>query len=162
MISFLHLIGAAIWIGSMIFFVTILVPYSKKKYSREEYLIFLNDVGLRFRWLGWACLLTVSITGIFLSDIIVGWDSFTNAGGHSNPPASTIAWKMIGGALLFISAALHDFYFGPRAIKCLTEKGDCDESRKLRRRASTFARVNLILSLTIFLLGVSVIRGGII
>jgi|TARA_B100000959_G_C14944651_1_gene609330 uncharacterized membrane protein len=153
--------GAATWIGSMLFFVFILVPYAKKRYDKDEYITFLNDIGMKFRWLGWICLLTVAITGVFLSDIISGWRAFTSPYGHSNPPASTIAWKMIGGAVLFSSAALHDFRYGPRAIECMIEMGDCEESRKLRRRASLFARVNLILSIIIFYLGVSVIRGSV-
>jgi len=159
--TFLHLIAAATWIGSMLFFVFILVPYSKNRYDREEYIEFLNDIGLKFRWLGWTCLFTVAITGAFLSDIISGWEAFTTPDGHSNPPASTIAWKMVGGVVLFISAALHDFRYGPRAIECMKEKGDCDESRKLRGKASNFGRLNLILSIIIFWLGVSVIRGSI-
>ncbi len=161
LITFLHLIAAATWIGSMLFFVTILVPYSKSKYDRDEYIEFLNDIGMRFRWLGWICLITVAITGILLCDIIVGWESFMVSDGHSDPPASTIIWKMVGGAVLFTSAALHDFRYGPRAIQCMIEKGDCPESRKLRGRATTFGRVNLILSIIIFSLGVSVLRGPI-
>lgn len=161
LITFLHLIAAATWIGSMLFFAIVLVPYFKNQYTRHEYIVFLNDIGAKFRWLGWICLFTVSITGILLSDKIVGLGSFIEPNGHSSPPASIIAWKMIGGVVLFSSAALHDFHFGPQAVECMIERGDCGMSRKLRRRASVFARANLILSIIIFYLGVTVIRGPI-
>lgn len=157
---FFHLIAAATWLGSMLFFVFILVPYGKKHMEREEYVTFLNDIGMKYRKLGWVCLITIAITGIILSDIISGWGAFMVRDGHSNPPASTIAWKMVGGAVLFLLAALHDFKYGPRAIALWNEVGDTEDSRKARRKATNFGRINLILSIIIFWLGITVVRGS--
>lgn len=130
----------------------------KKTRSRDEYVIILNDVGKQFRVLGWVCLVTIAITGVILSDIISGWEAFTSGSRHSQKPASTIAWKMIGGALIFIIAAIHDFKLGPKAIATWVEKPDSNEAIALRRRMTLFGRINLILSLTVFWLGVTIIR----
>ncbi|MDP6334152.1 MAG: DUF4149 domain-containing protein [Candidatus Poseidoniaceae archaeon] len=159
LLTLIHLFAAAIWVGSMIFFVAILVPYAKSNLKRQEYVEFLNHIGTRFRWLEWICFITIAITGIYLSDILAGWDAFVSHDGHSQPPASTIAWKMIGGFVLFLSAAIHDFYYGPKAIKTWNDKGDCNESRRLRRKATMFGRFNLVISIIIFGLGVTILRG---
>ncbi len=142
----------------MIFYAFVLVPFMKKTRSRDEYVIILNDVGKQFRVLGWVCLVTIAITGVILSDIISGWEAFTSGSRHSQKPASTIAWKMIGGALIFIIAAIHDFKLGPKAIATWVEKPDSNEAIALRRRMTLFGRINLILSLTVFWLGVTIIR----
>lgn len=157
---FFHLIAAATWLGSMLFFVFVLVPYAKRNMERNEYVLFLNDIGIKFRKLGWICLITIAITGILLSDIISGWDAFMVRDGHSEAPASTIAWKMVGGAILFLLAALHDFKYGPRAVALWIEEGDSEKSRKARKKATNFGRINLILSIIIFWLGITVIRGS--
>jgi len=158
--TYIHLIAAATWLGSMIFFVTILVPYFKKKYSREEYVDLLNEVGKLWRVLGWICLITIAITGAILSDIISGWQAFASADGHSEKPASTIAWKMLGGAVIFIFAAIHDFKLGPKAIVAWKEDPDSNHANKLRSRLTMYGRINLILSLIIFWLGITILRGS--
>ncbi|MBT6844888.1 MAG: DUF4149 domain-containing protein [Euryarchaeota archaeon] len=160
LLTLIHLSAAAVWVGSMIFFVLILVPYAKSNLERLEYVEFLNHIGTRFRLLEWICFITIAITGIYLSDILAGWEAFISHNGFSGPPASTIAWKMMGGFVLFVSAAIHDFYYGPKAINSWKEKGDCEESRKLRRKATMFGRFNLILSIFVFSLGVTILRGN--
>ena len=159
LLTLIHLLAAAVWVGSMIFFVAILVPYANANLKRQEYVEFLNVIGSRLRWLEWVCFFIIAITGIYLSDILAGWESFTSHDGNSEPPVSTIRWKMVGGVVLFVSAAIHDFYYGPKAIETWKEKGDCDESRKLRRKATMFGRFNMFISIIIFALGVTILRG---
>jgi len=33
----------------------LITPYAKKKFDEAEYIEFLNEIGLRFRKLGWIC-----------------------------------------------------------------------------------------------------------
>ena len=103
--------------------------------------------------------MTVGVTGAILSDIISGWEAFASADGHSDKPASTIAWKMVGGVFIFILAALHDFKWGPRAISAWSEQPDSEKANKFRGRMTLYGRINLIISLIIFWLGVSILRG---
>lgn len=158
-VTYIHLIAAATWLGSMMFFAFILAPYFKKRQTREEYVRSLNEIGKQFRLLGWICLVTIGITGAILSDIISGWEAFATADGHSDKPASTIAWKMVGGVVIFIIAALHDFKLGPKAIAAWDEEPDSDKSNKLRGRMTLYGRINLVISFIIFWLGVSILRG---
>ena len=159
LVTYIHLIAAATWLGSMVFYALVLVPYMKKKHSRDGYVVILNEMGRQFRWLQWTCLVTVGVTGAILSDIISGWEAFASADGHSDKPASTIAWKMVGGVFIFILAALHDFKWGPRAISAWSEQPDSEKANKFRGRMTLYGRINLIISLIIFWLGVSILRG---
>ena len=143
----------------MMFYAIVLVPYMRKNHSREEYVVILNKIGQQFRLLGWICLVTIAITGAILSDIISGWELFATANGHSQKPASTIAWKMVGGFVIFIIAALHDFKLGPKAINAWNEEPNSDSANKLRGKMTLYGRINLILSMIVFWLGVTVLRG---
>ncbi len=157
--TFLHMGAAALWVGSMGVYAFLITPYAKIRFDEEEYIEFLNEIGLRFRRLGWISLTIITITGIKLADIISGWEAFTSAYGHSVPPASTIAWKMVLGFILLLLVAYHDFRVGPKAIVAYRLDPQSEETLRLRRRAVGFARKMMIISIIIFYLGVSVLRG---
>jgi uncharacterized membrane protein len=131
----------------------------KKNHPREEYVVILNEIGKKFRILGWLCLSTIAVTGVILSDIFVGYKAFTYAEGHTEKPASTIAWKMVGGLVIFILAAIHDFKLGPKAIAAWVDEPDSPIANKLRGRMTLYGRINMIISVLIFWLGVTVLRG---
>ncbi len=137
----------------------LIAPYAKKRFDEAEYIHFLNDIGLRFRRLSWFCLAVIAVTGARLADLISGWEAFTTAYGHTMPPASTIAWKMLLGVTLVIVVAYHDFRAGPKAIASFLEQPDSPETRRLRKIATNHARMMMLLSIIIFYLGVSVLRG---
>lgn len=158
LVTYIHLAAAATWLGSMVFYALVVVPFVKKRHAREEYVVVLNDLGKQFRLLAWVCLSTIAITGAILSDIISGWEAFATADGHSDKPASTIAWKMVGGVVIFILAALHDFRLGPKAIAAWGEEPDSEKANKLRSRMTLYGRINLILAFIVFWLGVSILR----
>ncbi len=157
-VTFIHLTAAATWLGSMVFYAAIVVPFVRHRHPRSEYVVILNDLGMRFRLLAWVCLCSVAVTGVILSDIISGWQAFTTADGHSEKPSSTIAWKMVGGLVIFITAALHDFKLGPKAIAAWSEEPDSEGANKLRRRMTLYGRINLVLAIIVFWLGVSILR----
>ena len=157
--TFLHLGAAALWVGSMGVYAFLITPYAKKKFDEAEYIEFLNEIGLRFRKLGWICLTIIAITGLKLADIISGWEAFTSVYGHTMHPASTIVWKMLLGLLLIGIVAYHDLRAGPRAIAAFREEPGSEITRKLRKNATNYARLMMIISIIIFYLGVSVLRG---
>lgn len=157
--SFLHMGAAALWLGSMAVYAFLIAPYAKKRFNESEYIEFLNDIGLRFRRLGWLCLAVIAVTGARLADIISGWQAFTTAYGHTLPPASTIAWKMVLGLVLIGIVAFHDLRAAPRAIAAFRSEPDSPETVRLRKLANYHARMMILISIVIFYLGVSVLRG---
>jgi len=158
-VTFLHMGAAAIWVGSMAVYALLITPYAKKRFDEVEYIEFLNDIGLRFRRIGWFCLGVIAVTGARLADIIYGWQAFTNAYDHTIQPVITIAWKMVLGILLIGVVAYHDLRAGPRAVAAFRAQPDSPETTRLRRIANNHARIMILISIVIFYLGVSVLRG---
>src|SRR3972149_3975245 len=92
---------------------------------------------------------------------------------HRGVAANLIHWtglrfRMVGWgclavllvtAILFLSA-FHDFHVGPRATEIWRDKPDSPEAKRLRVQASWIGRLNLVLALIVFALGVVLARGG--
>jgi uncharacterized membrane protein len=155
----IHVVAAALWIGGMLFLTFVLVPSLRKLGDRRLAAELVRATGRRYRLVGW-----VSIGVLVLS-------GFTNLAGRGISHSALfsaelwdgwfgrlLAWK-IGLVLVVIGlSAAHDLEFGRRA-DAPGGAADPAEAERLRRLASAFGRVVLVLSLVIAGLGVLMVRG---
>lgn len=59
----LHILAAAVWVGGLIYFAAVVVPFALS-YQGEERQRILRGVGRRFRWIAWGSIVVSIVTGI--------------------------------------------------------------------------------------------------
>jgi len=156
----LHILAATVWIGSMIFLGLAVVPLLRRPEFAPVRTKMLYQLGLRFRWIGWAVLLLLMVTGIVnIGYRGYGWDDLWSGALWQGSWGRILAWKLGLVLLVVLISAVHDFYLGPRTMR-LMEQGETSAER-LRRTASYLGRFMTLLSLLILLLAVLLVRGGV-
>jgi uncharacterized membrane protein len=137
----LHLLAAITWIGGMLFIALVLVPVVRRLPDERLRARLVQDLGYRFRAVGWIALGVLVATGLvnlWLTPFLLGSPRF-----HA---------KLLLVALALALSVLHDFVLGPRA-------GRPGADPAARARASWLARVNVLVALAIVMLGLSLLRG---
>ncbi|MBN1240071.1 MAG: DUF4149 domain-containing protein [Gammaproteobacteria bacterium] len=156
----LHILAAVVWIGGMVFLGAVLVPVLRDRSLGAPTGELLHRTGVRFRNVGWACLLILIGTGVVnLSRWGVGWERLTSAELWASPWGRVLAFKL-GFVLTAIAlSSVHDFVVGPRATRVMRSAPRSDESRRLRRAAGWMGRTNLLIAVLIVALGIMLVRG---
>lgn len=115
-----------------------------------------NDLGIRFRTIGWISILVLVITGV-TNLYFKGWISLLGTSAFWRSDAgSTLAVKLGAVLVMVIISALHDFRLGPAAGR--VEAGTA-EAVALRVRAARLARLNALVGLILLLAAVRLARG---
>lgn len=117
----LHILGASIWVGSIIFLGIVLAPLSKRLIPddarRSE---FMADIGRRFNILGWSSMAVLVVTGLYNVNRFTG--GFTRLGALlPTTYGLTLLAKAILVILMITITFYHSFILGPR-IRTLTTK----------------------------------------
>jgi putative copper resistance protein D len=156
----LHLIAVAIWVGGMLFLTLVVVPWLRGP-GRVVGFGFLRDSGRRFRTIGWTCFAILLVTGSFnLWMRGVRFSSFADTAWLGSAFGKTVLSKLGFFVVVLGLSALHDFVMGPRATAAIERDPRSPAAARLRRSASWFGRLNLLLGLALMLLGVMIVRGG--
>lgn len=156
---FLHILAAIAWIGGMFFLVLVVVPWLRRG-DRARGAAFLQQTGARFRDIGWACFAVLLVTGTFqLWRRGVRLGDLVDPAWLGSPAGTAIALKLAVFALVIAISAVHDFVHGPRATRAVQRDPSSPEAERMRRRASLFGRVNVVLALALVALGVVIVRG---
>ncbi|MFQ5671440.1 MAG: DUF4149 domain-containing protein [Acidobacteriota bacterium] len=142
----LHLLGAVVWIGGMLFVVLVLTPVLRGRPSVERTAL-LSAVGRRFLNIGWTALGVLLLTGPTL---------WALRGFHVTP---ALGIKLILVAVILYLSVLHDFFLGPRLVAHLERGGEAERTLQLRRRVALLARLNALFAIVVLVLGLAVSRG---
>ncbi len=157
---FLHIVAAVAWIGGMIFLVFVLMPALRRLSDRGLRARLIRETGVRFRLVGWSCLLVLVITGyVNLASRGMGWDVLSEPAFWQAGFGATLAWKLSLVAVILVISASHDFIVGPRAGRARREVPGSWEERRWRLVAIWFGRMNLLLAVIVVALGVMLARG---
>ncbi len=117
--------------------------------------------GVRFRWVGWACLGLLLGSGTSnLAFRGFGWADLWTGRLWQGPIGQALGVKLLLVAVILLSSALHDFVIGPRATALWQVNPGAAEAIRLRRQAAWLGRLNLLLALVVVALGVMLVRGG--
>lgn len=148
-----HILTAFLWIGGMMFLSMVVVPALRQLEPPQRARLF-SLVGRQFRWVGWASIGLLIVTGIInLRYRGVGWAELTSGDFWDTTFGSRLAIKgvLIGAMLVF--SALHDFVLGPGASARPTE-GNQHPASGGRRLVSWLARANLLLGILVIAVSV--------
>lgn len=157
----IHILSAIVWIGGMVFLALVVVPVTRRTELRGQSGALFRWTGRRFRWIGWICLLLFVLTGIVnLAYRGYHWSDLWSGALWSGSFGQTLAVKLVLVAAILVLSAVHDFKVGPEAASLMEREPTANETRRWRRAASWFGRVNLLLALIVVMLGVMLVRGG--
>lgn len=156
---YLHILSAMVWIGGMIFLGVVLVPVVRKPLIQSRAADLLRWTGERFRYVGWVTIATLLVTGTFNVAYRFGWAGLVSKDLWHGQFGRILAMKLILVGIILLLSAIHDFYVGPRATEILQQHPDSPEAGRVRRQASLFGRVNLLLSLAVVFLAIMLVRG---
>ncbi len=149
---FLHITAAILWIGGMLFISLVLAPFLMSMPDPKERSKIYQVVGKKYRFWGWAAIITLLITGpivLFNFYGVYPQAVFSHAF-NSTPIGRALTIKLTLVAIIVTSSFVHDFWLGPKA------RG----SRRFSTIAKVFGRSNLIVALFIVIFAVILRSGG--
>jgi putative copper export protein len=157
----LHIIGAALWLGGMLLLVLVVVPVLRERTFRDVAPALVDETGTRFRAVGWVALALLVATGLLNVAVRgIGRSALTDPGFWQSAFGRLLALKLLVVAGILAVSMLHDFAVGPAATARWRQHPAASESQRLRRRAAWLGRLNLLLGLVAVALGVMLVRGG--
>lgn len=140
-LRWLHVTAAVTWLGGMLFIAIVLVPVTRRVQDPHLRIDLIGRTGKRFRTVGWTALALLVATGLVIL-LRRPW--------LLRMPAFQLKAALVVLALAL--SVLHDFVLGPRVGRLPPE------AAAPRRRLTWIARLNVLVVLTIVLLGLS-LRG---
>ena len=156
----LHIMAAVVWVGGTIFLVIVLVPAIRRPQFAGVASGLIRFTALRFRWVGWFCFGAFVFTGIVnLLARGIGWQELQQPVFWRGSFGNTLAIKLILVAAILAISGFHDFVLGPRASDAWESNPASAETLRLRRQAVKLGRLNLLLALTVMILGIMLVRG---
>ncbi len=158
---FLHLLGAIVWVGGMLFLALVVVPVARRLPPAERGALF-GALGRRFRAVGWACIALLIVTGLINSAFRgLTWGSLFSGQIFGSVFGRILGVKLALVAVILALSVIHDFFLGPASVRALERAADMAPERvtTLRRHASWLARVNALLALLVIALAVALVRG---
>lgn len=157
----LHILAATIWIGGMAALGLLLVPLLRRERFQDVARPLLYASALRFRWIGWGALGVLVITGLVqVRARGILWSAWLDLGFWGTAWGAALGWKLVLVALTLVLSAVHDFHFGPNAIRLMQDAPNSTEAERMRWWSSWLGRLTLLLSLAILWFAVLLPRGG--
>lgn len=144
----LHIIGAAFWIGGMLFLPLVLLPGIKESPDRRNLLM---ATGLKFRFYGYIVMGMMFITGL-LNIYLRGID-FSLKFFILSSYGQLVTYKIVLFVFMLVISLLHDLFVGRKALEKM-------ENQNIKTIASWSGRLLLLISLVMAFLGVIISRGG--
>ena len=156
----LHILAACVWIGGMVFLGAVLLPVLRQPDYRGVALPLIRTTSIRFRWVGWATLLTLGITGCAnLAFRGYGWRQVRDGALWQGWFGHVLTLKLLLVLLMVLISAWHDLGASRQTMTMARDDAGPTELRRFRRRAAWVGRVVLLLSVAIVVLGVALVRG---
>lgn len=151
----LHIFSAMVWVGGMIFYVIVVMPVIRNPELKDQKLRLLQLTALQFRNISYFIFLVFLISGIGL---LYNKGYFESNGALFSTNIGFMFLSKIGlFTILFLSSLYHDFVTGPKTFLYLTT--DPVQYERYRKTSAFFGRFNLLVSVSIAILGILVSRG---
>lgn len=145
-IVYVHIIGAIGWVGGILFLGLVAAP-AARKLDDENRVNIINEIGNRFRTIGYTLLGILAVTGIVQS-AFHGATVANVLNGHffQTSFGRTLGMKLMFIVLMVGVSVAHDFFVGPAAVR-LGQAGH--DTARLRKIASWLARITALLALIV-------------
>lgn len=156
----IHVLAAMLWLGGMFFLGVVGAPVLRHIEPAPLRQRLFQELGTRFRRVGWWAIAVLVITGI-LNLYFRGWlhwkGVLASAAFWASPVGHALAAKLIAVALMISISAIHDFIHGPRAGRATPGS---PTAITMRKQAALLARVNALLGIILVIAAVRLARGG--
>lgn len=155
-----HVLAAMLWLGGMFFLGAVGAPVLRSIEPPPLRQKLFQELGSRFRTLGWWAIGILVVTGI-LNLHFRGWLHWNGVLGNAEfwrtGTGHALAGKLAAVTIMISISAIHDFVDGPRAGRA---KAGSPESIALRKRAAMLARVNAMVGVLLVIAAVRLARGA--
>jgi copper resistance protein D len=155
----LHVLAALLWLGGMFFLAAVGAPVLRAVEPAALRAELFRQLGERFRWVGWAAILVLLVTGLvnlwqrgLFSEGLLLEGTF-----WSTRYGTALGWKLGSVLVMVVVSAVHDFVHGPAAGRL--EPGSA-AALAMRRQAAWMARVNALVGIVLVIAAVRLARGG--
>ncbi len=153
----LHILAALLWLGGMFFLGVVGAPVLRAVEPAALRQQLFQQLGLRFRSIGWGAIAVLVITGALVlhlrglrwSAVLASGAFWASAFGHA------LAAKLIAVTAMIAVSFFHDFVLGPAAGRAAPGS---PHALVLRRRAALFARANALIGIIVVLAAVRLAR----
>lgn len=151
----IHVLSAVVWVGGVLFVGMVAVPVAKKYRPRLRRQL-LDQVGRRFRTVGWTALSLLLLTGGVLAwHWGARWSTVLDLSFFQHGHTRTLGYKLLGVLGMVVVTAVHDFWLGPRATS--EDRTDAQRERD-RKLASILGRITGALAILVVILAIFVAR----
>ena len=165
---FIHLGSAIVWIGGSLFLALVLIPVLRRYAPAPgQPPVFPSDMlgtmARRFRVISWVCIVLLVATGLYIlpTRYGIGFGDFFSLGGHF---VATLQVKVALVAVVIWLSAMHDFIIGPytnRLIEAMQAGAEPPGYLPaLRRSVVWIARINVLLTILVVVVAVTMTRGA--
>jgi uncharacterized membrane protein len=157
----LHILAATVWIEGMAALGLLLVPLLRQERFEDVARPLLYASALRFRWIGWGALgvlVGTGLTNVRLQG--VPWSAWLDLGFWTTAWGAALGWKLGLVITTLVVSAVHDFHYGPKAIRMMREAPESPKAERMRLWSSWLGRLTLLLSLAILWFAVLLPCGG--
>ncbi|HMV44309.1 MAG TPA: hypothetical protein PK079_21545 [Leptospiraceae bacterium] len=144
----IHIFSAMFWIGGTLFYVFIIFKVLTKEDMKPFKSLVIKESALQFRNISYVIFMTLFLSGLGLIFKKHNWSDLIHG---------LISVKLVLFILLLISSIYHDFVTGPKTF--LFSETDLIKYNQYRKISSYFGRINLLISISIAILGVLISRG---
>jgi putative copper export protein len=155
-----HIVAAAVWVGSMAFFAIVVAPVIRST-PPEVVGPIVRKLGTRFRVLGWVSLAVLVVTGI--TNLLVrgiGFAQLIDGAFWATPLGRALAPKLVTVAAVVGATLGHDLLFTARTVDRLGVDPSAPDVARRRRIGTWLGRSTLLLSLLVLLFAVVMVRGA--
>lgn len=153
----IHVLAALIWLGGMFFIALVGAPVLRRVESPELRQTLFDQLGVRFRTVGWISLAVLLVTGV----VNLWYRGALNMATWCDPAFSGSGWatalkyKLVAVVVMLVVEGYHDWVLGPRASRMDAKS---PEAAELRTRASLYARISAVAGVVIVLAAVRLAR----
>jgi len=154
----LHVLAALVWLGGMFFLALVGAPVLRAVENVELRQQLFDQLGYRFRSVGWTALAVLFVTGlgnVYFRGLLT-LSLWTDPQWLQTTWARALQIKLAAFVVMLIVEGYHDFVLGPRAGRV---PAGSPESLALRKQASLYARVSAVAGLIIVFAAVRLARG---
>jgi uncharacterized membrane protein len=154
-----HVLAAMLWLGGMFFLAAVGAPALRAIESPPVRQQLFQQLGLRFRTVGWWAIGVLLVTGVvnLYYRGWLRWDGLLDSAAFWNTSVGhSLALKLSAVTAMILVSALHDFWLGPMAGKLAPGS---PESAAARRSATMLARANALLGVVVVVAAVQLARG---
>lgn len=153
----LHVLSAMVWIGGVIFLALIGAPALRRVEPAELRARLFEDIGMRFRFVGWGAVTILLVTGTWIMQLRgwLAWGLLSNADFWRGATGTALGWKLGLVTVMLVLSMWHDVALSPEKARQLAQRKD---GAAVRRRLVFLARLGGVAAIGVVIAAVQLAR----